>query len=235
MNFLFDIVFPKRCVGCKAFGTYLCSNCMSHIEEYQQFVCPVCLKESETGETHLSCKTQLEIDGLASGVVYKGVVKRLLNRVAHKPYLSYLSVIVGTIFSEMISQNELFMGTLPQQPIVMVIPLSRQKLKIRGYNQSEMLARSIAKDFNLQIITKSIKRTKDTKPQSSLDKSQKFENVLNSFQIDTRYAHSIKGKTVLLIDDFASSCATLRECAKVLKQSGARKVYGVVFAYAKQS
>lgn len=193
-------------------------------------MCPVCFLQSATGETHPSCKTPIEIDGLICGVEYKGVVKRLVTRLTQKPYLLDLSDTAGRIFSEMISQNELFMGTLPQQPIVMPIPLSKQKLKIRGYNQSEMLARNLAKDFNLKINTKILKRMKDTKPQMRLSKKQRFHNVLGAFEVDARYTDNIKGQTVFLVDDFVSSCATLRECVKVLKQSGVKKVYGVVFA-----
>src|SRR5665647_3717173 len=122
LQFVLDLIFPKRCVGCKKVGSYLCYKCLSHIELYQSFVCPMCLRSSITGETHPSCKKPLGLDGLCAGVVYKGVVKRLLFSLKFKPYISDLKVTAGKIFVETISQNELFSKVLLQQPIVMPIP-----------------------------------------------------------------------------------------------------------------
>lgn len=230
MSLFTDLLFPKRCVGCKKLGSYICSNCLSHIELFQDFVCPMCLRRSINGKTHPGCIKPHGIDGLACGVVYKGIVKRILFSLKYKPHIADLRHACGRLFFEMISQNELFMGTLPQHPIVMPIPLSSKKHKLRGYNQSELLAAGLARDFNLKIKTQILKRMKDTKPQFTLNKDQRFKNVLNVFEVSKVHQSVIQGKTILLVDDLATSCATLRECAKVLKRAGAKKVYGVAFA-----
>ncbi len=209
-------------------GSYICVNCASFIEEYSAYVCPVCLKNSITGQTHPGCKTPYGIDGLCSGVVYKGVVKKLVFRFKYPPYLHDLHGIVGKIFIEMISQNEQFMRLLPQHPIVMPIPLSSARFKKRGYNQAELLSKSLAKEFHLEINTYLIRIT-NTKPQFTLNKVSRFKNVKDAFKFkgDKKV---LTNATVLLVDDLATSCATLRECAKVLKRAGAREVYGVTFA-----
>lgn len=230
MNLIFDLIFPKRCVGCKKLGSYVCSNCMSHIELFQDFVCPMCLKRSITGKTHPSCITPQGMDGLSCGVVYKGVVKRMLFSLKYKPHIVDLRHACGRLFYECISQNELFMRTLLSHPIVIPIPLSSKKHKLRGYNQSELLADALAKDFNLKSSAKILMRMKDTKPQFKLNKEERSKNVLNVFQVNQLYQSSIKNKTVLLVDDLATSCATLRECTKVLKRAGVKEVYGVTFA-----
>lgn len=230
MNMILDLLFPKRCVGCRKLGTYLCPNCMSHIELFQDYVCPMCLRRSITGKTHPSCITPHGLAGLSCGVVYKGVVKRMLFSLKYNPHVTDLKHACGKLFFECISQNELFVSTLPQQPIVIPIPLSSQKLKKRGYNQSELLSRELANNFNLKINHKLLIRMKDTKPQFKLNKLERSQNVLNVFQVNKLYLTSIKGKTIFLVDDLATSCATLRECAKVLKRSGAKDVYGVTFA-----
>lgn len=227
---ILSLLFPKRCVGCKKYGTYLCDNCFSHIDLFQEFMCPVCLKGSITGETHPSCKTPYSLDGLIAGVVYKGVVKRLLYRFKYPPYISSLEVSVGKIFTDAVSQNELFMHTLPQRPIVVEVPLSSLRMKKRGYNQSEILADQLSKEFNLLHGKKIITRVKNTKPQFQLNKLQRIRNVKDAFRIEPRFKSYIKCKTVFLVDDLATSCATLKECAKVLKRSGAKRVYGVTFA-----
>lgn len=230
LEFVLDFIFPKRCVGCKKMGSYLCDVCLSRIELFTEFVCPMCLRRSITGETHPSCITPLGIDGLSSGVVYKGVVKRLVYSLKFKPYVSDLKLTCGRLFYETISQNELFSRVLLQQPIVVPIPLSSEKQKSRGYNQVELLSRLLVDEYKLDFKTNILKRNKKTKPQFTLNKLQRFKNVESAFILNLGYKNNIKGKTIILIDDLATSCATLRECAKVLKRHGAKKVYGVTFA-----
>ncbi len=230
MGLLFDILFPKRCVGCKKFGTYLCANCLSSIKQFEEFVCPACLKRSVIGKTHPGCKTPYVLDGLCAGVVYKGVVKRLVFSFKYEPYTSNLKETMGKLFAEMVGQNEVFISLLSQQPIVIPIPLSSKKLQKRGYNQAELLGRPLAQNFNLEIKSHILKRIKHTKPQFTLDKVSRFQNVKDAFDISDMYKKDVKGATVLLVDDLATSCATLKECAKVLKRKGAKEVYGVTFA-----
>lgn len=190
----------------------------------------MCLKRSIDGKTHPSCITPHGIDGLAAGVVYKGVVKRLVFRFKYPPYIADLKRIMGKIFTEMIGQNELFSSTLSQHPIVIPVPLSGQKLKKRGYNHAKLLADSICKEFKLSQNNQILTRKINTKPQFTQNKISRFKNVQGAFEINSSAKQKIKGATILLIDDLATSCATLRECAKVLKRSGAKKVYGITFA-----
>lgn len=203
---------------------------MSHIELFQDFVCSMCLRRSITGKTHPSCITPYGLDGLSCGVVYKGVVKRMLFSLKYSPYMMDLRHACGKLFYECISQNELFISTLPQHPIVMPIPLSSKKYKLRGYNQSELLAAGLARNFNLKMYKNVLKRIRDTKPQFKLNKEERFKNVLHVFEVSKQHQSVIQGKTILLVDDLATSCATLRECAKVLKRAGVKEVYGVTFA-----
>lgn len=257
LEFFFDLIFPKRCVGCGKFGSYLCDKCFSGIQIYEEFVCPVCLKRSITGQTHPGCISSYALDGLISGVVYKGVVRRLLFSLKFKPYVFDLKKTAANLFIETIRQNELFERVLSSQPIplpsdrreqgggkeatnetkwnsehliVAVVPLSYQKLKKRGYNQAEIFSEAIFQEFNLKYFPKIIIRSKSTKPQFKLDKKHRFENVLGVFELDYRFKDKIRGSTMLIVDDLATSCATLRECAKVLKRNGAKRVFGVTFA-----
>lgn len=230
LHLLADVIFPKRCVGCKKIGSYLCDNCFSNIELFQGFVCPMCLRSSATGETHPSCITPLGLDGLSSGVLYKGVVKRLLHRFKHKPFLLDMGATIRRIHRETISQNELFIRVLYSHPIVVAVPLFPKKLKTRGYNQAEILGKSLAREFNIEFRPKILTEIKSTKPQCKLNKEERKQNVQGAFEVSSQDVKQLKGKTVLLVDDMSSSCATLRECAKVLKKNGAKKVFGVTFA-----
>lgn len=230
LEFISDLFFPKKCVGCRKIGSYLCDNCFANIDLYTDYICPMCLRRSITGETHPGCIKPYSLDGIFCGVVYKGVVKRLIYRFKYKPFISDLASIIGKIFIETITQNEIFMKVLYSRPIVVEVPLFEARLRKRGYNQTELLGRILANEFELNFQPKILKRIKNTNPQFKLNKKQREENIHEAFVIDQKFKKLIYNKAVFLLDDLATSCTTLRECSKVLKRNGARYVYGVTFA-----
>lgn len=229
-SFILDFLFPKKCISCKKFGSYVCDACFSSIEPFDQYVCPMCLKHSITGETHPGCVTPFSLDGLICGVVYKGAMKKMIFRLKYSPYVLDIGTIMGKIAVDVLSQNELFSRVLSSHPIVVEVPLSSYKLKKRGYNQAEILSKFLANELNISFTKEILVRIKSTNPQFKLDKKERQKNVLGAFEINKKYKNITKNKTVVLVDDLSTSCATLRECAKVLKRNGAKKVYGVTFA-----
>jgi len=121
------------------------------------------------------------------------------------------------------------METYCQQILVIPIPLYRRRLNWRSYNQSELLAEELAKEFNLKIDKNILKREKYQIPQAELkDKAKRIENSKNIFSCRER--QKIAGQTIILVDDVATTGSTLDEGAKVLKESGAEKVIGLVIA-----
>ena len=229
-SFILDFLFPKKCVSCKKYGSYLCDMCFSSIEPFEQYVCPMCLKHSITGETHPGCVTPFSLDGLICGVVYKGVIKKMIFRLKYSPYVFDIGRIMGKIAVDALSQNELFSRVLSSHPIVVEVPLSAHKLKKRGYNQAEILSSFLAEELNMYFTKEILIRIKSTDPQFKLDKKERQKNVLGAFEVNKKHRNMIKNKDILLVDDVSTSCATLRECAKILKRNGAKKVYGVTFA-----
>jgi competence protein ComFC len=231
LDFLLAVLYPKRCVSCnKEKCGYLCGDCFSRISFHESTVCPVCLKGSIDGRTHPKCMTQHDIVGLMSGVTYGPVVKKLVYKFKYKPYISDLKTIIGKIFCESLEQNELFNQLLKRQPLLLPIPLSKKRLRMRGYNQSELLASYVAQYFALKMNNNLLVRIKETKPQFNLHKDQRFSNMSGAFSINKKYKNQLQNQTILLIDDVATTCSTLRSAAKVLRKNGAGEVYGVTFA-----
>lgn len=74
-------------------------------------------------------------------------------------------------------------------------------------------------------------RKVNTKPQFDLKKEERKKNILGAFSTDDKFKNKLKGKKILLVDDIATTGATLRECGKILKQSGAVKVLGITLAH----
>ena len=111
---------------------------------------------------------------------------------------------------------------------IVPIPLGKQRLKQRGYNQVAMIAFPMALMLGISYHPEALIRVRETKTQVGLSASQRSENMRNAFRADA----SINGKQVLLVDDVATTGATLSSAAEALYQAGARRVDAVTVARA---
>jgi len=128
-------------------------------------------------------------------------------------------------------------NNLPLPDLILPIPLHPRRLRWRGFNQSELLADHIAQNltpgFPLPVLSDFIIRTRYTKPQMKIkDYKERQKNIKGIFSLNTRNSLNPKllDKTILLVDDIATTGATLFECGKMLKQNGAKEVFGTVIA-----
>lgn len=225
---LLDLIFPKYCVNCKKLGDYLCDNCFSRLSYDTKNICLRCGKASFDGLTHPRCRTKNTIEGSFTGVVFNSVSKRLIYSFKYKPYLSGMRNFVGDLFYESLVQNEEFMKMSLQNPILIPIPLSRKKLRKRGYNQAEILAKELSKKFGFPVIDCLI-RVKETKSQVGLNKEKRKENTKGAFGV-INHKSSIINSNVVLVDDVLTSGATMNEACSVLKKAGGGKVWALAFA-----
>lgn len=106
--------------------------------------------------------------------------------------------------------------------IIIPVPISKKRKKERGYNQSLLIAKKIAKNENIKLKDNVIVKVKNNITQSKLNKEERAENVKNVYKITKN--KEIIDKNILLIDDIFTTGATLNECSKMLKQAGAKKV-----------
>lgn len=225
---LLDFLFPKKCINCRRFGDFLCADCFAKISYNATFSCPTCLRPSIDGMVHPLCARKREIDGIMPVVSYNRIVKKLIYQLKYKPYLSKLDKTIGELMVEGLSQNESFYRFVEMfEPVVIPIPLSLKRQRERGYNHAELLASYVAQYFKLKMNPKLLVRSKETKPQYKLGREQRFANIHDAFmvRVDSRVPNA-----VILVDDIATTYATLKEAAKILKTADAKKVLGVTFA-----
>ena len=114
--------------------------------------------------------------------------------------------------------------------VVIPIPLSKQKLKSRGYNQSECIAKGLSEILQIPIDTDSVLRRKNTKSQTSMSVAQRIENVKDAF--DVPISASLLGKHVLLVDDVLTTGSTLESCAREILKAPDTKISLLTLAYA---
>lgn len=109
------------------------------------------------------------------------------------------------------------------------IPLAQERLRWRGFNQSALISKTISALLNIEMAPENILiRSKNTKPQLKLKRNERLKNISGAFTVTNN--KTLQGKNILLLDDVATTCATLKEAAYVLKQNGARSVWAAVVA-----
>ena len=192
----------------------VCGFCFKLIDK--GYVCDTCMKGIEyLGFSYIPFIQDSYFDKLICNYKYVGIVrKRILDyKFKHKKYLC------RTFAEGMIYR-------LKKEPldidIIIPVPISRKRRKQRGYNQSDLIAKIVAREINMEYSKNILLKLKENSRQSKLNKKERLQNVKNVFGI--KQASDLVGKKVLLIDDIYTTGATVNECSKVLRKAGASKV-----------
>ena len=121
-------------------------------------------------------------------------------------------------------KNTKFCVQIKKYDIIIPVPISKKRFKERGYNQSSIIARNIAKSFDLQYIEDALIKNKDNIPQSLLKKEDREDNVKNIYTLNSNRIDSLKNKKILIVDDIFTTGNTVNECAKVLRKINIKQV-----------
>ena len=125
-------------------------------------------------------------------------------------------------FSENKKNNKKICTQIKNYDIIMPIPISKKRMKQRGYNQSAVIASNLAKTFNMDCKNNILVKIKDNPPQSELGQNERSANVKGVYKLKNE--KHIFQKKILLIDDIFTTGSTANECARLLKENFARKV-----------
>jgi ComF family protein len=217
-----DILFPRYCVGCGKEGSFICDSCLRLQPLIMNPICPLCGRPQASGMLCSDCiRWKADIDGIRSPFRFEGVIQQAVYQLKYRNLRSIAPMLAGFLYD--------FMKTNPVQGDVLVpVPLHKSRNRERGYNQSTLLAKELAKLSGLLLIQNSLVKHKKSIPQArSANVEERKKNVSGVFSVcDGR----LKGKTVILIDDVSTSGATLDACAGVLKKAGAVSVWGLTLA-----
>ena len=129
----------------------------------------------------------------------------------------------------------LFKSNLPLPDFIMPVPLHSRRLRWRGFNQAKLIAEIISQKltpgFEIPILDEILIRKKYTRPQMKVKNYlDRQKNIQDSFILNEPGFEKVKNKKILLIDDVATTASTLLECARILKENGAKKVFAAVIA-----
>lgn len=217
---LFDFIFPKKCVSCGRFGSYICPECLLKIEPVQYPVCPICQRQAIGGKTHPGCKTKYTLDGLIVGFRYRGPIKLAISRIKYKWIWDIAYTVIDLLAERIWKFN------IPEDFVLVPVPLHAKRKNWRGFNQAELICQILGKKFGCRT-ENLIERKVETKTQVGLTRDERKKNIKNAF---TANSSGVRGKTIILVDDVYTTGATMVEACRVLKLGGASVVWGMAVA-----
>jgi ComF family protein len=226
---LVEFIYPPTCFICEAHmdssDTRVCLACWSTIRDvttvdllYRE------MRERLTGSRHIAQLISLyhfEKDATLQSIIH------LLKYDG----MTSLGVELGRRLGEKLRAE------LSNQPVagIIPVPLHSTKLRERGYNQSEYIARGISEVTDIPVCKSFLKRHKYTSSQTQLTAVERKDNVGDAFSVDERSKISIERKTFLIVDDVITTGATIEACAEVLMDNGASAVVAASVAIADHS
>lgn len=209
LNYLLDFVFPKFCLGCQREGTFCCQKCLAELKILDPVANP----------------WPGQINDFDACYVCLDYQNKLIEKIIKSYKYKYLENLAEYLVDILAAQCQNI--NLTNDVIITNIPLNKNKKKQRGFDQTEILAKKLAKKLNYQYQPILI-RYKKTKTQAKLSKIEREKNLANAF---SPIKSDLKiNSPILLIDDITTTGSTLNSAAKVIKQIGAKKVICLVLA-----
>ncbi len=220
---LLDLVFPRRCGGCNRPGLAWCDVCRAQTRPVGDSICPRCGRPQPRPGVCPPCRhTPIEIDGIRSAVMFEGPVRKAIHHLKYTARTS-LAEPLGAYLIEYWQTHPL------PADLLIPVPLHAARSRERGYNQSTLLARQLARAAALPVREPALQRVKATVPQVTLNAAERKANVHEAFTAD---AGLVQGQRALLIDDVCTTGSTLEACSRALKQAGAAAVWALTLGRA---
>ena len=226
-----DLLFPRQCVRCGAMGEFICHPCSARMMLANGERCPICWS-GHTSERCLRCPyVRPPFTAARSVFVYDsetvpayehdGAVRAAVHALKYRG-VSSLAPFMALPMADMLAQ------WAPEVDYIVPVPLFGTRKRVRGYNQSELLAREISRQTGLPVASKTLVRRRATPPQArQTGYDARLANMEDAFAAGPG---ALRGGNVLLVDDVMTTGATLSACARVLLQEGADHVFALTYA-----
>jgi ComF family protein len=217
-----DFLFPKYCVGCGKRGDFICSDCNRKLVRIHAQLCPQCGRPQTSDVLCPVCVSwSAAIDGIRAPFRFEGTIRQAVYDLKYHNIRALAKPLSGLLHDYLAGQS------IPADVLVPV-PFHSKRLKERGYNQSGLLAEGLGKLTGLPVVTDCLIRAKHTTPQAKTESlGERLGDVNGAFACG---GSTFRGLSILLIDDVATSGATLNAAAAALKSAGTGTVWGLALA-----
>lgn len=219
-----DWVYPPVCAGCGKQGFRFCEDCLAEVTVLSESRCSIC--GNKTANNSFICNecqvTPYYFSNACSWAAYGGSLREAIHALKYRQDLGLGDFFATFLVALLIEKSWQF-------DLVIPVPLSTTRRKQRGYNQSELFSRPIARFFSTQHSNTALMRTRDTGEQYKRNSSERKTNLEDAFFANPA---KLKAREVLLVDDIITTGATIKACSKTLLEAGAGKVLVISLAKA---
>lgn len=204
INHAINLIYPNVCGICdKICKEELCRKCEIHLNNIAKFKIDKYNNKYFTKHLYI--------------FKYEGIIKKRLIKFKFNE-----KVYIYKSFVKFIIKNKKICRFFKTYDIIIPVPIHFKRKITRGYNQSALIAKGLAKINNIIYLEDVLFKKINNKPQSTKNKQERENNVIGVYYTKNKY--KILNKKILLLDDIYTTGSTLNECAKVLRQAGAKKV-----------
>jgi competence protein ComFC len=215
-----DLIYPPRCALCDKLGAFLCQTCIQGLPRAEGRRCDACWLPMPGRVCRPCAEHPSALNRLRSVFQYQGDVRRLVHAFKFGGQSA-----LGKPLAALLARCYLEHGL--DAASVVAVPLTGARRRGRGYNQAGLMARELARELGLPLV-EALRRRGHSIPQaSSATAEQRRQNVVDAFEPG---GAGVSGLRLLLVDDVATTGATLSACAKVLRSMGAEAVIGLTLA-----
>ncbi len=228
-----DLIFPPACAGCDRPGGRLCAGCWAALARLEPPVCALCGYPAPAAGASGCAVCQARsaargapltaLAGLRSAAFFEGPLQHALHQLKYRRNIALADCLARELAAAWARWD------LPAGWVVPV-PLSAQRQRERGYNQTGLLARGFADLAGLPYLPAAAVRARHTATQVGLSAAERQANVSGAF---AARAHLVAGRSLLLVDDVCTTGATLAACAEALVAAGAASVWGLTLGRAR--
>lgn len=148
---------------------------------------------------------------------YEGMIRKIMleYKFHEKPYLY-------ETFVKFILKDQNIVEKLQSYDTIIPVPISKKRMKERGYNQSLLIAKALGKNLHINVETNCLLKTKHVTAQSKLNKEERKQNIQNVYELKNKQI--LNNRKILLVDDIYTTGNTVNECSKVLKQANPERI-----------
>jgi ComF family protein len=214
---LLEFLLPPRCGGCRAAGSWLCDRCRARIRRLEEPLCRRCGAEVESARRECGCRRRLAaLSRLRSAAAFEGPLERAVHRFKYEGWRPLARPLGRLILDRLVVEG---LGA----SWVVAVPLHADRQRQRGFNQAELLAVEVRRRLAVEKPPGALVRSRATRPQVGLDRRGRLLNVRGAFEWR---GGALGGRSILVIDDVATTGATLDACAEALRRGGSGPVTG---------
>jgi ComF family protein len=221
LDALWDRLFPARCIGCGRRGQALCAPCRHELPLLSRSVCARCATTRPQRGVCRGCR-QLspQLTSIRAICAYQGAARKAVHTLKFRSG-RYLAPLIGELMRDELARRPL------RADLLVPVPMARDRMRDRGYNQAELLAHELAPGIGAPVVSGVLERA-SRMPQHTLGASERHDNLQGA--ITCVAPAEVIGRRILVIDDVCTTGATLSACAEALIDAGAARVSALVFA-----